>query len=151
MHPCQQTVTGREMFVPCCSLFATVIFPPLGWVFSHLPRVALQPLLLGESCLVCVAACPRLVSFPNSFLGSLEMADNRESVVLSLTEHQVICTVCREWEITAFWGTQATRALEQLEEVFLYINYKSRSPMAINQPPSFTGMVSLGLNETRGS
>lgn len=57
------TVTGSEMFVPCCSLFATVIFPPLGWVFSRLPEVAFQWLFLGESCLVCVAACPRLVSF----------------------------------------------------------------------------------------
>lgn len=52
------------------ALFATVIFPTLGWVFSHFPTVALQGLFLGESCLVCVAACPRLVSFPNSFLSS---------------------------------------------------------------------------------
>lgn len=70
VHASLSTVTGSEIFVPYCSLFATVIFPPLGWVFSHLPGVALQWLFLGESCLVCAAACPRLVSFLNSLLGS---------------------------------------------------------------------------------
>lgn len=90
MNPCQQTVTGSETFLPSRSLFAMVIFPPMGWFLSHLPRTGLQ--FLGESCLVCVAACSRLVSFPSSFLGSslprfLEMADTRQIAVLYLTEY----------------------------------------------------------------
>lgn len=56
-----------------CSLLLSVCYSDSctrGWVFSHLSRVALQWLFLGESSLVCVTACPRCVCFPSLFLGS---------------------------------------------------------------------------------